>query len=145
MFSDMVFRMGCVWFASAQSSNSDVWMYRFDYETGAMRMSNLHSFHSSDLPFIFGNYRHTMARFMLLFARRKNILKISREMQKDFKDFMENGVCNWEKCSENNVPAKCYGLNTHIEDCMPRQLTELYGQTEFYRRSFSEDAKGLDL
>jgi carboxylesterase type B len=31
-------------------------MYRYDYESPTMKLTRLHSFHSTDIPLVFGNY-----------------------------------------------------------------------------------------
>ena len=134
--SDYVFRMPCLWLAGARSSNEDTWMYRFDYETFGMRMSGLHAFHSSDLPFLFGNLKSGLARYMFLLSPlKKGIRKVSREFRGDFLTFIKTGVLPWEKCSEEGTPAKCYARTFFVEQAVPAEVKRAYDGSAFKRRS----------
>ena len=66
-------------------------------------------------------------------------------MQNDIKNFMEKGTCEWESCSENSVPAKCYSLECYFDESMPSSIVNLFGKTKFYERSFSEDSGGIEF
>ena len=145
MFSDMVFRMGCVWFSKTQSKNTQVWNYRFDFETATMKMVGLHSFHVSDVPFLFGNFNTFLGNFIKFFTSKKKIEKIVNFMQNDIKNFMEKGICGWESCSESKVPAKCYSLECYFDESMPPSIVEIFGKTKFCERSFSEDSGGIEF
>ncbi|MEI6101635.1 MAG: carboxylesterase family protein, partial [Eubacteriales bacterium] len=101
LFTDLIFRVGNVWFAKECSRHADVWMYRFDFETAAMKVSRLYTFHSSDLPFVFGNFNTFLASLMLLFSpSRKKAHNISEQMQNDFLEFVRSGRLQWKPCNE---------------------------------------------
>ncbi|MCL2492692.1 MAG: carboxylesterase family protein [Clostridiales bacterium] len=133
--SDYVFRLPCVWFAQARSGNSKTWMYRFDYETFGMRISRLHAFHSSDVPFLFGNFGVGHARLMLLLTPvKKDVRKVHREVRGDFLMFMKEGTLPWETCEEEGGPAKCYAHHTIIEPAVPPEIMRAYNDADFKRR-----------
>ena len=144
MFSDFTFRMPCVWFSEAQSGYADTWMYRFDYETLGMRISGLHSFHSCDIPFLFGNFKAGLARLMFLLAPgKRKILRLHREFKGDFITFVKTGELPWEKCDGEYGPAKCYAIPSFIEPAVPDDIRQTYEGSEFKRRSFTDE--GMEL
>lgn len=137
MFTDMVFRMGSVWFAQTRSIRNDVWMYRFDYETAAMKVSGLHTFHSSDVPFVFGNFGAGMGKLIFLFTPSlKKARRIAQEMQDDFLMFARTGELAWEKCTQNSVPAKCYHKECRVQPMVESDILAQYEKTHFKKTSF---------
>jgi para-nitrobenzyl esterase len=144
MFSDFSFRLPAIWFAEAQSIHGDTWMYRFDYETFGMRITGLHSFHSSDVPFLFGNFNEGLARYMVLLSPINRVIqRVHHEFRGDFLTFIKTGELPWEKCMGKDSPAKCYSYNTHIEQAVPDAVKQAFETSEYKRRSFS--GEGLDL
>ena len=136
MVSDYIFRMPCVWLAERHSRFADTWMYRFDYETFGMRFSGLHAFHSSDIPFLFGNLKVGLARFMFLLSPRKTgIHKVLNEFRGDFLAFVKSGELPWEKCEGEDTPAKCYARTSHVEQVVPAEIKNAYDGSEFKHRS----------
>lgn len=144
LVSDLVFRMGSVWLAETMSRLTDVWMYRFDYETPAMKVSNLHAFHSSDVPFVFGNHRSGMAPLMFLFSPfRGQIRSVSDEMRRDFAAFARDGRLPWSKCSGTDTPAKCYRKQSVIEQAVAPDIKKNYIGSNFHTRSFAGENNNL--
>ena len=144
MFSDFTFRMPCVWFAEAQSGFADTWMYRFDYETLGMRITGLHAFHSCDIPFLFGNMKAGLARYMFMLApNRMGVRRLYKEFRGDFLTFIKTGKLPWKKCDSDDVPAKCYALPSVVGQAVPRDIRQAYDDSEFKRSSFTEE--GLEL
>jgi para-nitrobenzyl esterase len=142
MFSDLIFRVGCVWFAKECSRYANVWMYRFDFETAAMKFSRLYTFHSSDLPFVFGNFRTLMANLMLLFTpSRKKAKIVSEQMQSDFIRFARSGSLEWKTCDQKDAPAKCYNLNTTIEPVVHPEILQQYDQSNYKKICFQSSCK----
>ena len=138
MFSDFSFRLPAMWFAEAQSKYADTWMYRFDYETFGMRITDLHAFHSCDVPFLFGNFKAGLARYMVILSPVKTgIKKVHHEFRGDLLAFIKTGELPWEKCNGKDAPAKCYALPSHVEQAVPDDVKEAYEVTEYRRRSFS--------
>lgn len=144
MISDLVFRMGSVWLAEALSPHANVWMYRFDYETPAMKVSKLHAFHSSDIPFVFGNYRDGMAPLMFLFSpSKKKIRNITSEMRKDFMTFARGEALPWDPCVGEKTPAKCYGSKVAVQPCVEPSIKQQYLDSNFRKRSFAGHSNNL--
>ncbi len=144
LISDLVFRIPSVWFAEACSAHTDIWMYRFDYETFGMRISTLHAFHSSDVPFVFGNFRAGLARYMLLLSPvKKWAMRVYREVQRDFLEFAKNGNLSWPKCEGRNTPAKCYDIKPFVEPAVHPEVRQAYDDSEFERRSFGGESNNL--
>ena len=137
MVSDYIFRMPNVWFGEARSNKADTWMYRFDYESFGMRLSGLHAFHSSDIPFLFGNIKAGLARYMFLLSlSKKRIKKLVREFRGDFLTFIKTGKLPWKKCDGEDTPAKCYAQTSFVEQVVPTEVKQAYDGSEFKRRSF---------
>lgn len=144
LVSDLVFRMGSVWLAEAMSAMSDVWMYRFDYETPAMKVSRLHAFHSSDVPFVFGNHGSGMAPLMFLFSpSRRTIRAVSNEMREDFGTFARDGRLPWAKCRGRDTPAKCYRKTSVVEQAVEPDIKQNYIGSNFHTRSFAGENNNL--
>ncbi|MEA4854037.1 MAG: carboxylesterase family protein [Christensenella sp.] len=142
MYTDMVFRMGNLWFAEAYSRTSDIWLYRFDYETAAMKVSGLRTFHSCDIPFVFGNFKAGLGKlvFLLTFSMKK-AKKISREIQRDFITFAKTGVLPWQKCAGSDALAKCYREDSVLEPPVHPEIHESYMKTHFRKTSFQSGKK----
>jgi len=144
MFSDFTFRMPCVWLAEAQSGSADTWMYRFDYESFGMRISSLHSFHSCDVPFLFGNFKVGLAWWMFLLSPFKGgIRKLHNEFRGDFLTFMKTGELPWQKCDGEDGPAKCYARPSSVEQAVPLEIRHVYDGSEFKQWSFAEEGVNL--
>ncbi len=138
LMSDLVFRMAGVWFGEAYSRHAPTFMYRFDYETAAARISGLHAFHSTDIPFLFGNYSRGITRpIFWLSPLRGRIKRISRELRADFATFMRTGELPWEPVREAHTPGKCYGRSCGIEQVVAPEVRQAYEGSEFQRRSMA--------
>lgn len=137
MYSDMIFRMGNVWYAQEYNAHADVWLYRFDYETAAMRVSGLHAFHSSDIPFLFGNFRAGIGKLIFLLSpSKREARELSREMQRDFAAFARTGRADWERCTGTDIPAKHYAKNRRIAPAVDERIRAQYEKTHFRKTSF---------
>jgi len=144
MFSDVTFRLPSVWLSEVQSRHADTWMYRFDYETLGMRLTGLHAFHSSDIPFLFGNFRAGLARYMFMLApNMRGARRLHKEFRGDFLTFMKTGELPWQKCDGEDGPAKCYSLHSTVEQAVPAEVQQAYKDSEFKKRSFT--GSGMDL
>lgn len=142
LFSDLIFRVGCVWFARECSRYTNVWMYRFDYETPAMKIARLSTFHSSDLPFVFGNFKTLMANLILLFSpSRKKARTVSEQIQSDFVQFARSGSLAWEPCGVEEAPAKCYNLQTTVEPVVHPDILKQYDQTVLKKMCFENNCE----
>ena len=144
MFSDVTFRLPSVWLSEVQSRHADTWMYRFDYETLGMRLTGLHAFHSSDIPFLFGNFRAGLARYMFMLApNMRGARRLHKEFMGDFLIFMKTGELPWQKCDGEDGPAKCYALRSAVEQAVPAEVQKAYKDSEFKKRSFA--GSGMDI
>jgi len=144
MFSDVTFRLPSVWLSEVQSKHADTWMYRFDYETLGMWITGLHAFHSCDIPFLFGNFKTGLARYMFMLApNMRGARRLHREFRGDFLNFMKTGELPWQKCDGKDGPAKCYALKSTVEQAVPADVKHAYEGSEFKKRSF--DGSGMDL
>jgi para-nitrobenzyl esterase len=137
MMSDIVFRIGSSWYAEAYSAYADTWMYRFDYETFAMKLTNLHAFHSCDIPFVFGNNREGMARWMFALSPYKGgIRRVSNEIRADFITFAKTGRLPWQRCLGGSTPGKCYGRKPSVIHMVEPEVKAEFNRTQYRRRSF---------
>ena len=144
LMSDLVFRMASVWFGEALSAHADVWMYRFDYATAATALSGLRAFHSTDMMFLFGNYKASFMRAIFLLSPVKTgINRVAREMRSDFAHFAETGQLDWQKCDGAHTPGRCYGGKNRVEQVVPPEIKSAYENSRFRRRSFSGASNNL--
>ncbi|MCL1896760.1 MAG: carboxylesterase family protein, partial [Clostridiales bacterium] len=145
MMTDAVFHLPCTWFAGAYSKNAGTWMYRFDYATLSMRIFGLRAFHSSDIPFLFGNFRAGLARYMLLLSPWKGrIGRVHRELQGDFLTFMRKGALPWVKCKGENIHAKYYALPLSEGPVVRAEVKQACDGSEVRRKSLAgEDIVSL--
>lgn len=138
MLSDMVFRMSGVWYGEACSTHSDVWMYRFDYSSRAMRLMRIPAFHSSDVSFVFGNFRAGLGKWIFLLSPSlKKERALRDEMQGDFLAFARTGALPWEKCAGEHTPGKIYDVGCGMDHVVAPDIKELYARTDWRRRSFT--------
>jgi para-nitrobenzyl esterase len=136
LYTDLLFRISSVWFAQEASAHSPTWMYRFDYETLALRMNGLHAFHSTDLPYTFGNLKSVLVRPMfLLNPDMSPIYSVAHEIQHDFISFARSGTLPWAPCDAHQVPAKCYDLGFPIQPMVEDVIREAYQDTVYRARS----------
>ena len=144
LFSDFSFRIPSIWYAEGQSEFADTWMYRFDFETLGLRISGIHAFHSSDVPYLFGNFNVGLARLTLLISPIKLIVrKVHREFRGDLLTFIKTGELPWEKCKGENTPAKCYATRSFIEQAAPDEVKSAFKDSDYRRRSLK--GAGIEL
>lgn len=140
MLTDRVFRMSSVWYAEAYNQHAPTWMYRFDYEMPAMRAISLRACHSTDVPFVFGNFNAGPYKWMFLLPTPKTCRAIRDEIQGDFFEFMRTGALCWQECCGQNTPAKCYNKRSSVHPMVEEEIEREYEKSEFRRMSL----KGLD-
>ncbi len=136
MLTDRVFRMASVWYAEVYNQYANTWMYRFDYETPAMKAISLRACHSCDIPFVFGNFHAGLYKWMFLLPSVKTTRCISKEMQKDFVSFARDGKLAWQDCCGVDTPAKCYDKNFSVIPMVDPEIEKEYDKSEFKRQSF---------
>lgn len=136
MLTDRVFRMASVWYAEVYSQYANTWMYRFDYETTAMKACALHACHSSDIPFVFGNFHAGIFKWMFLLSSAKTSKRISAEVQRDFAEFAKKGSLSWQECCGRDTPAKCYDKCFSVIPMVDPEIEKEYDKSEFKRQSF---------
>lgn len=138
LYTDLLFRISSVWLAESFSRYTPVWMYRFDFETAILRMNRLHAFHSTDLPFVFGTFNSFLVKPMFILERdMEKVQEISRLVQQDFIRFARTGELPWQRCSKGNLFAKRYDTPPSIQECLPRQIKELYDNSTYKIRSYT--------
>lgn len=138
LYTDLLFRIGSVWFAEAASGFSPVWMYRFDYEPELLRSGRLYAVHSIDIPFIFGNYRGELIQQLGPLARTLGEgMQVAREIQADFIAFARSGSLPWNRCAGEDTPAKCYDVPVRFAPMVDPELKQLYHLTEYRKKSFT--------
>ena len=136
MYTDLLFRLGSIWFAQASSEYSPTWMYRFDFETKVLKMQGMHAVHSSDLPYVFGNLENRLIRPMFLLDRDMDpIYAVAREIQQDIIRFIHTGTLPWKQIEHNQMTAKLYDESPSLGPMVDPVIEKLYRRTEYYRRS----------
>lgn len=134
LYTDLVFKLSSIWFAMQLSFFNDVWMYRFDYETLALKMNNIQAFHSTDLPYIFGNFSPVIVRpLFLLEYNMEKVFEISLAVQKDITSFMRSNECDWPQTSSTApVLARLYKKEPIIGKMIESSLLLLYKKSKYY-------------
>ena len=137
LYTDLVFKLSSIWFALSLASKTNVWMYRFDFETLALKMNNLHAFHSTDLPYVFGNFTPVIVRPMFLLQyNMDSVYHVSSSVQTDFIQFMREGVCDWPQLSSTYpVLARLYKEEPIIGKMIDSSLLSLYEESNYYNTS----------
>lgn len=137
LYTDLVFKLSSIWFAIALSSFTKVWMYRFDFETLALKMNNMRAFHSTDLPYIFGNFTPVIVRpLFLLQYNMDQVYEVSSSVQKDITRLMRDGEVQWPMVSSTYpVLARLYKEEPIIGTMIDSSLLSLYEKSEYYRLS----------
>lgn len=108
LLTDAIFRVPSIEYAANHSQSSKVYMYRFDWCSGALKMVGLRSFHGLELPFVFGNFDAALAKKMLVMAEKKRIVRLSEKMQQAWLNFAKTGnpndvgQNNWQNYSSEN-------------------------------------------
>jgi para-nitrobenzyl esterase len=138
LYTDLLFRMGSIWFAQAASEYADVWMYRFDFETTILKANGLQAFHATDLPYLFGNIDNLLIKPMFILKRDlEHVQTIRDNIQEDIKGFAAEGKLPWKKVTQPSAPARCYDIPTRLVSSVPEQILAAYTRTRYYERSFS--------
>ena len=133
LYTDLLFRISSIWLAQA---HHQTWMYRFDYETRFLQMNGLHAIHSTDLPYVFGNFKTVMARpLFLMTTDMAPVHAIAQEIQSDFVFFMHNGTLPWTYCTQEEACGRCYKVPPSVELMVHETLIPLYVQTDYHARS----------
>ena len=138
MYSDMIFRMGNVWYAQEYNAHADVWLYRFDYETAAMRISGLHAFHSSDIPFLFGNFRAGIGKlhFFAVPVKEGSARIIPRDAEGFCQLLSARERQDGSGATGTDIPAKHYAKNHRIAPAVDSGSARSTEKTHFRKTSF---------
>ncbi len=129
MYTDLLFRISSIWLAQA---HHQAWMYRFDFETKILQMQGLHAIHSTDLPYVFGNFKTVMARpLFLLTTDMAPVYAIAQEIQSDIVFFMRGGTLPWASCSAGKAEGRCYKIPPCVEPMVHEKLIPLYAKTRY--------------
>ncbi|MDX9809252.1 MAG: carboxylesterase family protein [Sphaerochaetaceae bacterium] len=144
LYTDLLFRISSVWFAEAAGEHVPAWMYRFDYETIALRMNGMHSFHATDLPYVFGTFKSVLVQPMFLFTMdMSEVYAVAQAIQSDVVTFMKTGKLDWPQCKKSDTPAKCYDKVCTVQPMVDQIIKDLYDITAYKSRSFSGDESHL--
>ncbi len=137
LYTDLVFKLSSIWFALRLASKTNVWMYRFDFETLALKMNNLHAFHSTDLPYVFGNFTPVIVRPMFLLQyNMDSVYHVSSSVQTDFIQFIRYGSCDWPRLTSTYpVLARLYKEEPIIGKMIDSSLLSLYEESDYYHTS----------
>ena len=136
LYSDMVIRAPLIWYAEEASQTTHVWLYRMDWSSRIMDKLGIKAFHSSDLPFFFGNFNFPANRIYYQGKEEKKIVKaIEHSIQRDLATFMDSGTLPWETAREGYI-GKCYGDEICYEVIMPEEIRDYWRQTTYHERSF---------
>ena len=138
MYTDLLFRISSLWLAQALCPEAGAWMYRFDFETAALRMNGLHAVHSSDLPYVFGNFKPALVRPLFMIEPHKQAVStVAQELQRDLVTFMRTGQLDWPLCTAQTTGGKCYDDPPGIESMVDERISRIYDLTVYKRASLA--------
>ncbi len=138
MYTDLLFRISSLWLAQALYTEAGAWMYRFDFETAALRMNGLHAVHSSDLPYVFGNFKPALVRPLFMIEPQKQaVSSVAQELQRDLVTFMRTGQLDWPLCAAHATVGKCYDNPSVIEPMVHEEVSRMYDLTAYKRTSLA--------
>jgi para-nitrobenzyl esterase len=145
--SDMAFRVASMWYAEACSEHAETWAYRFDYSPPAMKVIRLYAVHSSDIPFVFGNFNKGLGRLMFFLACRhkKRYMRVHREFRTDFCTFAKTGKLPWNPVFKTDTVGKCYDVPSHIGPVIAAETMDAYAKTNYRKRSFYGENDCIDV
>ena len=90
LYTDLIFKISSIWFAQALKDYTDVHLYRFDFETVALKMNGMHAVHSTDLPYLFSNFSSAIVRPMFLLQYdMDSVYSVAETIQDDLLKFMK--------------------------------------------------------
>ena len=136
LYTDLIFKISSIWFAQALRDYTDVHLYRFDFETLALKMNGMHAVHSTDLPFLFSNFSSAIVRPMFLLQYdMDSVYSVAETMQSDLLRFMKGMTVRWPSLNDDSLPAMCYSEKSEIGEMMPPPLIDMYAQSEYFRNS----------
>jgi len=137
-YTDLLFRISSLWFAQALAQHKGAWMYRFDFETAVLRMNGLHAIHSSDLPFVFGNFKPVLVRPLFLLDHDKHVIySVAEHVQRDLVNFMRTGVLDWPQSTARTTDGKCYNELSTIDEMIDQTVNQIYGHTVYKKTSLA--------
>ena len=94
LITDGIFTMPSVNFAELQATHAHTYMYRFDWASKPLKMVGLSSCHGLELPFVFGTFKTSVGKKVLLFSNHKKIFSLSAQMQQAWINFAKTGNPN---------------------------------------------------
>lgn len=118
---DATFHMPSVWYAEAYSRHEKTWMYRFDYQTPALRISKLGATHGMEIIYAFQTFDSTLGKRITSFGAKRAALKVSQRIQGHWINFAKYGNPNppegeiWPKYDENNHYTMIFDKQDYIE------------------------------
>ena len=115
LITDGIFTMPSVNFAELQSAHAPTYMYRFDWTSQPLKWVGLRSCHGLELPFVFGTFKTSLGKKVLLLSNHKKIFRISAEMQQAWINFAKTGNPNYNS-SADWKPYNASARNTLIFD-----------------------------
>ncbi|MGE7602110.1 carboxylesterase/lipase family protein [Peribacillus sp. NPDC097675] len=121
MGRDAIFHMPSVWYAEAYSRQDKTWMYRFDYQTPALKASKLGATHGMDILYVFQTFDSALGKRMTAFGGKRAALKVSQRIQGHWINFAKYGNPNppegeiWPKYDEINHYTMIFNKRDYIE------------------------------
>lgn len=94
LLTDAIFRVPSIAYADAHAENNTVFMYRFDWSSGALKLVGLRAFHGVELPFVFGNLDAALAKKMLVMSSKKKVQSMADQIQRAWINFAHTGNPN---------------------------------------------------
>ena len=136
LYTDLIFKVSSIWLAQALKDYTDVHLYRFDFETVALKMNGMHAVHSTDLPYLFSNFSSAIVRPMFLLQYdMDSVYSVAKAIQRDLLAFMKGRTARWPSLHDDSLPAMCYSESSEIGQMMPPPLIDMYTRSEYYRNS----------
>jgi len=100
IMTDGVFRMPCIERAEMNSKTTPTYMYRFDWSSVPLNVMGFKACHSIDLFFVFNTFDTKIGKRVTKWANKRNIYKISNNIQQAWLNFAKTGSPSIEGVDE---------------------------------------------
>lgn len=139
-YSDSLINASLLWYAEAVAASQKVYFTRLDWESPQQKISNLGSFHASDLYLLFDSQEGMIGTIFFKSILNSDSQKITHRMRLDLQNFLNQGqILNLDFTAplspfdpEQGL-IKAYDDDVCLKKYMPREIQEVWKQSHYYQ------------
>jgi para-nitrobenzyl esterase len=138
ILTDAVFRIPAIRLAECHSMSAPTYMYRFEWNSFALKLAGLKAFHGLEIPFVFGNTEKGIGKILKAIATKKLIERLSNEMQNAWLNFARysnpngTGVQTWLPYSITDRATLIFNRKTELVHDPDKQKREAWDGVVYY-------------